>query len=189
MTANPLQDIQHDAQERMARAVEALKREFLTVRTGRATAAILEGVRVEAYNSQMPINQLATVVTPDAKTLEIKPWDVSLIGEIERTLLKANLGITPINDGKVIRLSFPALTEERRRELVKHVQKLAEDIKVELRNHRRKSMENLKNLKKDKQLGEDDEKSAEARIQKLTDDFMKQVDVLVQHKEKELMEV
>lgn len=189
MTANSLQTIQHDTQERMTRALEALKREFLTVRTGRASAAILEGVRVDAYNSQMPINQLATIVTPDAKTLEIKPWDVSLMAEIERTLLKANLGITPMNDGKLIRLSFPALNEERRKELVKHVQKLAEDIRVELRNHRRKSMETLKNLKKDKQLSEDDEKAAEARIQKLTDDFIKQVDALVQHKEKELMEV
>ncbi|MEW6516781.1 MAG: ribosome recycling factor [candidate division FCPU426 bacterium] len=189
MTANPLQDIQHDTQERMTKALEALKREFLAVRTGRASAAILEGIRVEYYNSQMPINQVATIVTPDAKTLEIKPWDVSVLGEIERTLLKANLGLTPINDGKVIRLSFPALTEERRKELVKHVQKLAEDIKVELRNHRRKSMESLKTLKKDKQLGEDDEKSAEGRIQKLTDDFIKQVDALTQHKEKELMEV
>jgi ribosome recycling factor len=189
MTANSLQSIQHDTQERMTRALEALKREFLTVRTGRASAAILEGVRVDAYNSQMPVNQLATIVIPDAKTLEIKPWDVSLLAEIERTLLKANLGITPMNDGKLIRLSFPALNEERRKELVKHVQKLAEDIRVELRNHRRKSMETLKNLKKDKQLSEDDEKAAEARIQKLTDDFIKQVDALVQHKEKELMEV
>jgi len=189
MLANTPQEIQQETQARMNRAIEALKREYATVRTGRASAAILEAVRVEYYGSPMPINQVASVATPDARTLEIKPWDGSILAELEKAILKANLGIVPMNDGKLIRLSFPPLTEERRRELVKQVHKMAEDLKVEIRGHRRKAMDALKTLKKDKALGEDDEKAAEAKIQKLTDEFITQVDQITEHKEHELMEV
>ncbi len=189
MQGNTPQTIHHETQERMNRALEALKREYATVRTGRASAAILDGVRVEYYNSPMPINQIASVGIPDAKTLEIKPWDPSILQEIERALLKANLGITPMNDGKIIRLSFPPLTEERRKEMVKQVYKMAEDMRVEIRTHRRKAMETLKGMKKDKSLSEDDEKTGETKIQKTTDDFIKQVDQITKNKEQELMEV
>ena len=137
----------------------------------------------------MPINQIASVGIPDAKTLEIKPWDASILAEVEKALLKANLGITPMNDGKLIRLSFPPLTEERRKELVKQVYKLAEDMSVEIRNHRRKAMEALKAMKKDKSLSEDDEKAGETKIQKTTDEFIKEIDQITKNKEHELMEV
>jgi ribosome recycling factor len=183
------QEIQQETVARMNSSIEALKREFTTVRTGRASAAILDAVRIEYYGSPMPINQVASVATPDARTLEIKPWDTSNLAEIEKAILKANLGITPMNDGKVVRLSFPSLPEERRKELVKQVHKMAEDMKVEIRNHRRKAMEGLKTLKKDKALGEDDEKVAENKIQKVTDEHIAQVDHITETKEHELMEV
>ncbi|MBN1596181.1 ribosome recycling factor [candidate division FCPU426 bacterium] len=189
MTENTPDAIQKETQSRMSRAIEALRREFSTVRTGRASSAILDSVRVEYYGSPMPVNQVASIATPDAKTLEIKPWDASILGEIEKAILKANLGITPMNDGKLIRLAFPQLTEERRKELVKHVHKMAEDAKVEIRGHRRKSMEMLKELRKGKALSEDNEKAAEEKIQKLTDEFIAQVDDVTKHKEHELMEI
>jgi len=181
--------IQHDIEARMQKSVEALKREFTSVRTGRASAAILEQVKVDYYNSLMPVNQVAAVGAPDAHTLEIKPWDTSLLSEIEKAILKANLGLTPSNDGKLIRLKFPALTEERRRELVKQVHKMAEDMRVELRAHRRKGMESIKALKKDKALSEDDEKAFEGKIQKMTDEYIAKIDQLAKSKEQELMEV
>jgi len=187
--ADNLQSIQKETQERMHNGLEALKREFATVRTGRASANLLDTVRVEYYNSLMPVSQVASVTIPDARTLEIKPWDASVLPEIERAINKANLGITPMNDGKVVRLSFPPLNEERRRELVKQVHKMAEDMRVELRNHRRKSIEQVKALLKNKALSEDDAKAGEAKIQKITDDAIGQVDHLSKTKEQELMEI
>jgi ribosome recycling factor len=189
MAAETPQSIQQETEARMHKSLEALKREFLTVRTGRASAALLENVRVEYYESQLPVNQVASIGVPDAHTLEIKPWDVSALAAIEKAIQKANLGLNPMNDGKLIRLSFPPLTEERRRELVKQVHKLAEDMRVEIRAHRRKAMESLKALKKDKALGEDEEKAFETRAQKLTDDFMAKIDHVTKTKEQELMEV
>lgn len=181
--------LQQETADRMTKSLEALKREFTTVRTGRASAAILDQVRVDYYGAQMAVAQVASVGSPDAHTLEIKPWDASLLPEIEKAILKANLGLTPMNDGKLVRLKFPSLTEERRRELVKQVHKMAEDLRVELRTHRRKAMETLKGLKKDKSLSEDIEKTFETRVQKLTDDFIAKVDHLTKTKEAELMEV
>jgi ribosome recycling factor len=181
--------IQHETVDRMQKSLEALKREFTTVRTGRASAAILDQVRVDYYGTLMPVNQVASIGVPDAHTLEIKPWDASLLTVIEKEILKANLGLTPMNDGKVVRLKFPSLTEERRHELVKQVHKMAEDLRVELRNHRRKAMETLKVLKKDKALGEDEEKSFETRVQKVTDEYIGKIDHLSKTKEQELMEV
>ncbi|MCK5241316.1 ribosome recycling factor [bacterium] len=189
MSAGTTQEIQQEAVSRMNRAIEALKREYSTVRTGRASAAVLDAVCVEYYGSPMPINQVASVGTPDARTLEIKPWDANILADIEKAILKANLGITPMNDGKVIRLSFPPLTEERRKELVKQVHKMAEDMKIEIRNHRRKAMEALKILKKEKALGEDEEKAAEGKTQKLTDEYIEKADHITKTKEHELMEV
>jgi ribosome recycling factor len=181
--------IQSETEARMAKSIEVLKKEFATVRTGRASAAILEPLRVDYYGTPTPIAQMASVNVPDAHTLEIKPWDVSALAAVEKEILKSNLGLTPINDGKVVRLSFPPLTEERRREFVKQVHKLAEDMRVELRTHRRRAMEQLKVLKKGKALSEDDEKSFETKIQKTTDDFIGKIDHLAKSKEQELMEV
>lgn len=189
MSANTPDAIRHETEDRMQKSIEALKREFATVRTGRATSAILETVKIDYYNSLMPVNQVASIGVPDAHTLEIKPWDASLLSEIEKAILKANLGLTPSNDGKLIRLKFPSLTEERRKELVKQVHKMAEDLRVELRAHRRKAMEAIKALKKESSMSEDDEKAFEARVQKLTDEYIGKVDQLTKAKEQELMEV
>lgn len=183
------QTVQQETAARMAKAMEVLRHEFSTVRTGRASSAILEDIRVDYYNSLVPIHQVASIGIPDARTLEIKPWDISALGAIEKAILKANLGVTPVNDGKVARITFPPLTEERRRELVKQVEKMAEGIRVEIRNHRRKGMENIKALRKEKSLTEDEEKNIEGKIQKLTDEHIAQVDQLAKSKEKELMEI
>ncbi|MCK5218670.1 ribosome recycling factor [bacterium] len=187
--SNTPEAVYQEAKKRMIRTIEAIKREFTLVRTGRASAAILDAVRVDYYGSSMSINQVASVGVPDARTLEIKPWDASILPEMERALLKANLGITPMNDGKIIRLVFPPLNEERRCELVKQVHKIAEEIRVEIRGHRRWAMESLKTMKKEKSLGEDDEKAAEQKIQKLTEEHITLVDEITRHKEQELMEV
>lgn len=189
MAATNSQGIQQEAENRMQKSLETLKHEFSSVRTGRASAAVLETVRIDYYGSQVPIHQAASIGVPDSHTLEIKPWETNLLPEIEKSILKANLGLTPMNDGKLIRLGFPPLTEERRRELVKQVHKMAEDLKVEIRTHRRKAIEALKGLKKDKALGEDDEKTAETRIQKLTDDYTAKIEQLTKTKEKELLEI
>ncbi|NTV52596.1 MAG: ribosome recycling factor [Candidatus Firestonebacteria bacterium] len=181
--------ILQETETRMGRSLEVLKREFATVRTGRASAAILDPVRVDYYGTPTPITQMASVNVPDAHTLEIKPWDISALAAIEKEIMKSNLGLTPVNDGKVVRLAFPPLTEERRREFVKQVHKLAEDMRVELRTHRRKGMEQIKTLKKDKAISEDDEKAFEVKIQKVTDDFIGKIDQLAKSKERELMEV
>ncbi len=181
--------VYQETKNRMSKTLEVLKHEYAAVRTGRASAAILDTVRVDYYGSSMPINQVASVGGPDARTLEIKPWDGSILPEMERAILKANLGITPMNDGKIIRLVFPPLNEERRRELVKQVCKIAEEIRVEIRGHRRRAMESLKTMKKEKALGEDEEKAAEQKIQKLTEEYITQVDETTRHKEQELMEV
>jgi ribosome recycling factor len=183
------QSIQGEIEARMAKSIDVLKREFAAVRTGRASSAILDPLRVDYYGTPTPISQMASVSVPDAHTLEIKPWDMSVLAAVEKEIMKSNLGLTPINDGKVIRLSFPPLTEERRREFVKQVHKLAEDMRVELRTHRRKAMEQIKTLKKDKALSEDDEKAVEAKIQKTTDDFISKIDQMAKSKEQELMEV
>lgn len=181
--------VYQETNHRMIKTIEALKQEFVAVRTGRASVAILDTVRVAYYGSTMPINQMASVGVTDVRTLEIKPWDASVLPEIERAILKANLGITPMNDGKIIRLVFPSLNEERRRELVKQVHKIAEEIRVEIRGHRRRAMENLKTMKKEKSLGEDEEKAAEQKIQKMTEEYITRVDENIRHKEQELMEV
>jgi ribosome recycling factor len=183
------QSIQQEADSRMAKSVEVLKREFTTVRTGRASAAILDPVRVDYYGTPTPISQMAGITVPDAHTLEIKPWDASSLAAIEKEIMKSNLGLTPINDGKLIRLKFPPLTEERRKEFVKQIHKMAEDMRVEMRTHRRKAMEQIKNLKKDKAISEDDEKTFEVKIQKTTDEAIGKLDHLTKTKEQELMEV
>ncbi len=178
-----------EAEDKMKKAVEATRREFNTIRTGRASPAILDRVQVDAYGTHMPLNQVATISVPEPRLLVISPWDKATIGAIERAIMKSDVGITPSNDGVVIRLSIPSLTEERRRDLTKMVHKKAEEGKVAIRNNRREANEELKKLRKASEISEDDEKRAEERVQKVTDKYITEVDRLQQHKEQEVLEV
>ncbi len=170
-------------------AVEALKKEFGAVRTGRATLALLDGIALDYYGTATPLQQLASLSIPESRQIAIQPWEQRLIPEIEKAILKSDLGLTPMNDGKTIRINIPVLTEERRKQLVKVVRKRAEEAKVAVRNIRRDSNEELKKLEKDKHLSEDDVKKEQEEIQKLTDSFIKKIDEILEHKEKEIMEV
>jgi ribosome recycling factor len=185
---NTTQAIHKDADTRMQGALEALGRDFAGVRTGRANAALLEGVRVDYYNTPTPVNQVASVSVPDARTLLIQPWDQSVLSKIEKAIQKSDLGVTPANDGKVIRLSMPPLNEERRKQLAKSVGKLAEDARVAVRNVRREAKEKTKALLKDKRISEDDERRSETELQKLTDRYVQKIDELLKKKEQEILE-
>ena len=178
-----------DLDTRMQAAVELLAREFSGVRTGRANTALLDGVRVEAYGVQTPINQMASLSVPDPKTLVIQAWDTSQIAAIEKAILKSDLGLTPSNDGKVIRLSMPTLTEERRKQLAKTVGKLAEETRVAIRNIRRDANDRLKALAKDKKVSQDEERRGHEQIQKSTDKFIAKVDELTKKKEQEILAI
>jgi ribosome recycling factor len=177
-----------DTKDRMEKAIESLKKELSRIRTGRATPALLDGVRVQYYGSQVPLNQVGSVAIPDSRQITIQPWDVKVIGEIEKAILKSELGLTPINDGKIIRINIPSLTEERRRDLVKVTKKMAEESRVALRNIRREANEDLKTLKKDKALSEDDLFKAQDEIQKITKEFIERIDKIGEEKEKEIMQ-
>jgi ribosome recycling factor len=174
---------------RMKKTMEVLQGEFATVRAGRANAAVLDQIRVEYYGTPTPINQIATVSTPDPRTLVIQPWDASSLKAIDRAIQTSELGINPTNDGKVLRLLFQQLTEERRRELKKQVAKYAEEAKVAIRNIRRDAIEVYKAQKKKSEITEDDLKDIEKDMQKLTDDYVKKIDEASAKKEKELMEI
>jgi ribosome recycling factor len=174
---------------RMQAAIDALTREYAGVRTGRANASLLDGVRVEAYGSLTPINQLASVSVPDPRTIVIQPWDASQMKEIEKGIAKSDLGLTPTNDGKVIRLTLPTLTEERRKQLAKTVSKFAEEARVAIRNARREANDRLKALAKDKKVSEDEERRGHEQIQKATDRFVAKVEELAKKKEHEVMTV
>jgi ribosome recycling factor len=178
-----------DLETRMQAAIDALTREFASVRTGRANASLLDGVRVEAYGNLTPINQLATVSVPDPRTIVIQPWDASQMKEIEKGIAKSDLGLSPTNDGKVIRLTVPTLTEERRKQLAKTVGKFAEDARVAIRNARREANDKLKALAKDKKVSEDEERRGHDQIQKTTDRFSGKIDELARKKEQEVMTV
>jgi ribosome recycling factor len=185
---NTVQAVQKDAETRMQGALDALAREFAGVRTGRASTALLEGVRVDYYDTPTPLNQVASVSVPDARTLMIQPWDQSVLTKIERAIQKSDLGLTPVNDGKVIRLAIPPLNEERRKQLAKSVGKLAEEARVAIRNVRREAKEKVKGFLKDKEISEDDERRSEAELQKLTDRSTQKVDELLKKKEQEILE-
>jgi ribosome recycling factor len=178
-----------DLETRMQAATDALTREFAGVRTSRANASLLDGVRVEAYGNLTPINQLATVSVPDSRTIVIQPWDASQMKEIEKGIAKSDLGLSPSNDGKVIRLTVPTLTEERRKQLAKQVGKFAEDARVAIRNARREANDKLKALAKDKKVSEDEERRGHDQIQKTTDRFAAKIDELAKKKEQEVMTV
>jgi ribosome recycling factor len=187
MTSQPA--VLKDLETRMQAAVDVLTREFAGVRTGRANAALLDGVRVEAYGVLTPINQVASVSVPDPRTIVIQPWDASQMKEIEKGILKSDLGLTPGNDGKVIRLTMPTLTEERRKQLAKTVGKFAEDARVAIRNVRREANDKLKALAKDKKISEDEERRGHDQIQKTTDRFTARVEELAKKKEQEVLTV
>ncbi|MFI3250859.1 MAG: ribosome recycling factor [Eubacteriales bacterium] len=175
--------------EKMLKTLEVLKSNFNSVRAGRANASVLDRISVEYYGAPTPLSQVAAVSSPDPRTLVIQPWDISLLKEVERAILSSDLGINPQNDGKIIRLAFPQLTEERRKDLTKQVKKYGEDSKVALRNVRRDAMDEIKSLKKKGDLTEDDQKQMEKELQDLTDKRCKEADDLTAKKEQELLAV
>lgn len=173
----------------MEKALEALRHDLSKMRTGRASLSILDGVRVDYYGTPTPLNQLATLSVPDPRTIVIQPWDTSALPAIEKAIQKADLGLNPVGDGKVVRVPIPPLNEERRKELVKVIHKYGEECKVSVRNARRDANEKLKELKKLSSITEDDERRGIERIQKTTDDIIKQIDEAITHKEKDIMQV
>lgn len=175
--------------EKMASSIEALKRELVKIRTGRASLALLDGIKVNAYGSQMPIDQIGTMTIPETNMITIKPWDPQVLPAIEKAILSSNLGLTPASDGNVVRLTIPPLTGERRKDLVKQVKKIGEEYKVAIRNIRRDANENLKKMKKDKEISEDDMFRMQEEAQKMTDGYISQVDDITGGKEKEVMAV
>ena len=182
-----MQAVLKDLEVRMNAAIEALGREFASVRTGRASAALLDAIRVDYYGTATPIGQMASVSVPDARTITIQPWEPGQLKEIEKAIIKSDLGITPMNDGKLLRLTMPTLTEERRKQLAKSVGKIAEESRVAIRTLRREANEKLKALAKDKKVSEDDERRGHDQIQKTTDKFVAKVDELLKKKEQEIL--
>ncbi len=183
------QELKRKATDRMSRAIEALKKDFSSIRTGRASLSLLDGVMVNYYNTLTPLQQLASLSIPESRQIAIQPWDQKVIPELEKAILKSDLGLTPINDGKTIRINIPLLTEERRKHLVKMVKKKAEEAKIAIRNIRRDTNEELKKLEKEKHISEDIVKKSQEEIQKLTDSYIAKVDEVLANKEKEIMEV
>jgi ribosome recycling factor len=175
--------------ERMEKSINSLKYEYNSIRAGRANAAVLDRITVDYYGSPTPINQMAAISVPEARVLAIQPWDMSALSLIEKAILASDIGINPSNDGRIIRLVFPALTEERRKQLSKDVAKFAEDAKVAVRQIRRDSIEKIKSMKKNSEITEDDQKNGEEEIQKITDDFVKRIDEIAAAKTKEIMEI
>ncbi len=184
-----IREITTDCEHRMSKAVESFVHELSKIRTGRASTALLDTVRVDAYGTPMAINQVANLTVPDAHTISIQAWDKGLMGAIERAIIAANLGLTPSNDGIVIRVPMPPLTEDRRKEIVKLVKKLGEESKVSIRNVRRDAMETLKKAEKDQHFSEDERKRGEDDVQKKTDGKVKEIDAVIVTKEKEVLAV
>ena len=182
------QSIKKNAEERMDKTLQALRRDLATLRAGRASPALLEKVQAEYYGAMMPVNQLGSITTPDPRTLVIQPWDKSALAAIERAILKSDLGLTPVNDGEVIRISIPPLTEERRMELVKSTRKLGEEAKVAIRNIRRDANDEIKKKEKS-EISEDESRRYQEDIQKLTDRFIAEIDKMLAAKEKEITEL
>ena len=184
-----LDDVYHEVDYKMERSLAALRKDLSRIRTGRATLALLEGIDVDYYGTATPLNQMATLAAPESRLLTIQPWDKSQIGLIEKALQRSDLGLTPMNDGKIIRLSIPPLTAERRKDLVKKVKKIGEDAKIALRNVRRDGNETLKDLEKTKDISQDDLRRGQEQVQKITDRFISQVDDVLNAKEHEILEV
>lgn len=179
-------EIVHDTETKMRKTVEATGREFSTIRTGRASTALVEGMRIDYYGTSTPLKQLAQISAADARLIVIQPWDKNSLADIEKSILKSDIGITPTNDGKVIRLTVPPLTQERRAELDKVLKKIAEDGRISVRTARHASIEHIRKEEKDKKITEDERFKAQEDIQKLTDKYIKEIDTLLATKEKEI---
>jgi len=181
-------EILSEMRQKMNKTTEALERDFRRIRTGRASTALLEGIKVDCYDTQMPLEQVASIAVPESRLITIQPWDLSIIGDIEKAILKSELGLTPANDGKIIRISIPPLTEERRKELARLAKKMAEENRISIRNLRREANEMFKELKTEKEISEDEFFKSQDDVQKITDAFIKQIDEITSRKEKEIME-
>jgi ribosome recycling factor len=184
-----IEGVYKEIEDKMMNSLEVLKRDFNTIRTGRASLSLLDGIVIDYYGTSTPLSQIATLSVPESRLITIQPWDSSVMGEVEKAILKSDLGLTPVNDGKTIRISIPPLTEERRKELVKIVKKYSEECKIAIRNVRREGNESLKNLEKKKSITEDDLFNSQSKIQEMTDDYIKKVDGITEKKEKEVLEI
>jgi len=184
-----IKELEKKMRSKMEKALEDTKHEFSRVRTGRASLTLLDGIKVNYYGSVVPLNQVATLSVPESRLITIQPWDTKIIGEIEKAILKSDLGLTPTNDGKIIRIPIPTLTEERRKELVKVIKKMAEKSKITLRSIRREINDELKKMRKEKEISEDEYFTYHDEVQKITDEYIKRADNILAEKEKELMEI
>jgi len=184
-----IDEVLEELSERMQKSVEALQDDLMSIRTGRASPALVERLPVEYYGTATPLNQMASIAAPEPRLLVIRPWDPSSLGDIERAILKSDLGLTPMNDGMLIRLSIPRLTEERRRELVKVVSRRVEEARIAIRNLRRDSLQDLKDFEKEKMIPEDDFFRGKDKVQELTDEFIEKIDDMGKRKEEEVMEI
>ncbi len=184
-----INEVIQETRERMGKSEKAFEKELSKVRTGRASQSILDGVKVDYYGTQTPLPQMATISIPESRLITVKPWDVSVINQVEKAILKANLGLTPSNDGKLIRISIPPLTEERRKEIARSAAKICEDYKVAIRNIRRDSNEILKELQKEGDISEDDSFKSQKLVQEITDGYINRLDEIFGKKEKEILEV
>lgn len=182
------EEILSELRQKMNKAVDSLKKDFLRIRTGRASTALLDGIKVDCYDTQMPIDQVATISVPESRLITIQPWDQTIMGSVEKSILKSELGLTPMNDGKIIRISIPPLTEERRKELAKLARKMAEENKISIRNFRREANEMLKELKAEKEISEDELFRSQDDVQKITDELIKKIDEITAQKEQEIIE-
>ncbi|MBW2142817.1 MAG: ribosome recycling factor [Deltaproteobacteria bacterium] len=181
-------EILSELRDNMAKSVDSLKKDFNRIRTGRASTALLDGIKIDCYDTRMPLDQVSSISVPESRLIVIQPWDQTIIGDIEKGILKSELGLTPMNDGKIIRVSIPPLTEERRKELAKLARKMAEDNKISIRNHRREANEMFKELKTEKEISEDEMHKAYNDVQKITDEFIKKIDEITAEKEKDIVE-
>jgi len=184
-----VKDVLSKTRSGMEKSIEALKKDFSRVRTGRASTTLFDDIRVDYYGTPTPLNQVGTLVVPEPRLITIQPWEKKLIPEIEKAILKSDLGLNPVSDGNLVRIAIPPLTEERRKEMVKQIKRMGEDTKVSIRNVRRDANDALKKLEKDKEISEDDLKRGEKEIQEITDQYVKKSDELVEVKEKEVMEI
>jgi ribosome recycling factor len=184
-----IDEVIEETRDRMIKTQKAFVKEMAKVRTGRASQSMLDSVKVDYYGTQTPLPQMATVSIPESRLITVKPWDISVINSVEKAILKANLGLTPSNDGKLIRISIPPLTEERRKEIAKNVSKICEEYKVAIRNIRRDSNDMLKELQKDGEISEDDSFKAQKQVQELTDEYIQRLDDIFADKEKEILEI
>ncbi len=184
-----IDEVLGELRQRMARSVEVLQEDLMSIRTGRASPALVEKLQVEYYGTMTSLNQMASIAAPEPRLLVIRPWDPSALQDIERAILKSDLGLTPMNDGKLIRLNIPRLTEERRRELVKVVARRVEEARVAIRNLRRDALQDLKDFEKEKMISEDDFFRGKDKVQELTDGFIEQIDEIGKRKEEEVMEI